>query len=742
MAIDPVVIEFLAKGVPDVSRAFATIERQAQRSSDSVGRSVARETQGREREAQKAVRAAEKAANAELRAKERAAKAAERLIQQESKLREREAKRAADAQIREDERAHRVVLRNIQNRERARERGQARADRDQRRVLEQGAGILSRGAAAGISRVGNVAGGVVRTALDVGGGLSLQDSLRKEVAFQRNAALLSNSAYVPNDPKHTRPDVKMIMERARAASAATGIEANDLVEGVRSYTAKSSDFAGGMENMEFFGRMSKATGTSVQDIANAAGLLRSQNADLTGAQMKDMLLSVVAQGKLGSVEMEDLATGAARITRSSAGYQGSQTVNQQKLLGLAQIAARTSGGSVSESATNLSNIGADALKHQGAIGKITNDRGQLISPDALVEMVFDKTQGDLSKMQNQMKFGARSMKFFQALAPVYNSAYDSTDGDRGAKHAAAMKAIRAEMDPLTKATYSQEDLTKDFQTVMASGAEKFDIALMKLRQSMGEKLAPEFEKLIPVLEKVGPQFIDMAAKGLPAFVDLLKTIADFAEKNKAIIKDLAAHPIGTLIAYEITKSFASAALPELLKALMTKAFAGAAPGGGGLGGAGGSSAAGGAAAVAGAVLIADTKVGIDATLAGQREGIDKAATLPAQLMSRDKATRDAAMMEYESAKQGTGLRGTANLVGAVSSLSYNTLSSMVTGEKNASADTIRKFALSKEIVDSPAIQAAVTKAIEAGARNGMQQAAVTSPGAAARNAPIPARSGK
>ena len=738
--MDPVVIEFLAKGVPDVARAFATIERQASRASESVGRSAARETQAREREAQKAVRAAEKAANAELRAKERASKAADRPIQQEARLKEREAKRAADAQIREDERAHRAVLKTMRDRERARERENARQYQENKRTAEKGAAILSRGAAAGVSRVGNVAGGIVRTALDVGGGLSLQDSLRKEVTFQRNAALLSNSAYVPNDPKRTRPDVGTIMAKARAASAVTGIDANDLVEGVRSYTAKSADFSGGMENMEFFGRLSKATGTSVQDIAKAAGLLRAQNADLSGAQMKDMLLSVVAQGKLGSVEMEDLATGAARITRSSAGYQGKQTENQQKLLGLAQIAARTSGGSVSESATNLSNISADALKHQGAIGKITNERGQLISPDALVETVFDKTQGDLSKMQNEMKFGARSMKFFQALAPVYNKAFDETDGDKKTKHAAAMKAIRAEMDPLTKATYSQEDLTKDFETVMSSGAEKFDIALMKLRQSLGEKLAPEFEKLIPVLEKVGPQFIDLAAKGLPAFVELLKTIADFAEKNKAIIADLAAHPIGTLIGYEITKSFASAALPELLKTLFTKALAGANPAGGP--GAGGLSGAGGAVAITGMVAVADAKTAIDAGLAGQREGLDKAATLPAQLMSKDKATRDAAMLEYENAKATTSLSGKANLVGAVSALSFNTLSSAVTGEKNMSAETIKKFMTAREVVDAPSIQAAVAKAIESGARTGMQQAALTTPGAPARNAPIPARSGK
>jgi hypothetical protein len=78
----------------------------------------------------------------------------------------------------------------------------------------------------------------------------------------------------------------------------------------------------------------------------------------------------------------------------------------------------------------------------------------------------------------------------------------------------------------------------------------------------------------------------------------------------------------------------------------------------------------------------------------------------------------------------------------VIALSFNTLSSAVTGEKNMSAETIKKFMTAREVVDAPSIQAAVAKAIESGARTGMQQAALTTPGAPARNAPIPARSGK
>ena len=94
--------------------------------------------------------------------------------------------------------------------------------------------------------------------------------------------------------------------------------------------------------------------------------------------------------------------------------------------------------------------------------KILKGEGDEVTPDEGLIVV------EAMKMQNEMKFGARSMKFFQAMAPVYNNAYDDATGTKDERHKAAMKAVRAEMDPLINAKYDEKQLTEDFNNVMAS----------------------------------------------------------------------------------------------------------------------------------------------------------------------------------------------------------------------------------------------------------------------------------
>lgn len=595
----PVIVDFILRGMPEVSRAFRTVEQAAAAAGRSQTNTAQRGARERislaEREAREKVAAMRKADAATRTAQDRATREVERSARQRAKAEEkaeRDAVRAAersaadririqqrvdrefqamqrrqqaerDRVIREDDRREE---RAAQNRMRIRERSATMAGRmaarDANREEHERASFrrgIGQGVVSGVGKAGSAVvggakalGGLVS---QLGGGFSVADSIARQGQLQRAAIALSNSAYIPGAEGMSgqRLDPKDIIARAKGASVATGMEASDLVEATKAYVAKSSDVKGGMANMEFFGQIAKATDTSVQDVAKTAGILRVQNKNLDEKAMKQMLLDVIMQGKQGSVEFEDLGRVAGKVTRSSANYGGTQADNQRKLLGLSQIAMRTA-GSPEEAATILSNISADAMKHskgvEKVLGKDTFDaQGRIAKgPDEFVADIMEKTGGNLMKIQG-MGFGARSMKMFQALAPTFNEASEAAGGGK-AGSAAGRKAIAADMGQVIGAKYSQANLEDDLKRVLAGGSEQFERAMRELRTAVGEQLAPEVIKLVPVLREAIPT----VQRLLSSFVSMAEWAstnpikAMFAIMTASIAKETAAAGLGQAIA--------------------------------------------------------------------------------------------------------------------------------------------------------------------------------------------------
>lgn len=612
----PVVIDFILRGMPDVTRAFRTVEQAAAASARSQTTSAQRAMRERQsivdREARDKVRAMLKVDRDVQRIQERAARDAAKAAQQRTRAEQREmqqmvreAEKAANARLRIEQRVDREMAAMRRRQERDRERvvraDERRSEQEARKKASIAAKDANRemasretfrrgigqGVVSGVTKgAGAVVSGARATAgmfAQLGGGFSIADSVARQGALERNAIALSNSAYIPG--QNQRLDPKAIMAQSKIASAETGMDAGDLIEATKAYVAKSADVKGGMENMGFFGQIAKATDTSAQDVAKTAGILRVQNKNLGPEEMKQMLLDVIMQGKQGSVEFEDLAKVAGKVTRSSAAYGGNQADNQRKLLGLSQIAIRTA-GNPNEAATVLSNISSDAAGHSKDIKAVLgegafNERGQIAKgPDEFIADVMEKTGGNLMKIQG-MGFGQRSMKMFQALAPTFNEAADAAGGTPEQRAKAGRAAITQDMGQIIGAKYSQENLGEDLKRVLAGGSEQMEKAMRELRTAVGEQLAPEMLKLVPVLRDSIPALQRL----LSSFVSM----AEWASQNpfKAIF---------AIITASIAKEAASAAMGQAIgKALETS-----------LGQKGGLVMASGAIAVTTASIIVET----------------------------------------------------------------------------------------------------------------------------------------
>lgn len=550
---EPVKVSFQAEGVREIERAFDTIEKRianfarlAERmkgglfSGGATGGSgtTDRWEAGERSRLSKATSMARAAGKDQAREVDRTEREKTRAVEREearqmrvrirsSEMAGRYAAQQANAEIREGERAAKAI-------ERARQREDKAASRASDKFFGGFGGAVAGAAGSAVNGVFGAGKSLVSSALSIGGGFDIAKTMRGTLDAERSAAQLSNSAH--QEGKTGRMDPAEILRKATEVSLATGVDKNELIQGTQGFVAKSSDLPGGMANMEFFAKLAKGSGSKFGDITNAAGILRAQNTKLTEAEMQTTMLNIVEQGKAGAVEISDLARVAGKVTKTGAGYSMNQTEAQRQLLGLSQIAMKTS-GSPDEAATVVSNFGDEtyskAKKLHAAGIQTTEANGFLKDPAQIIQQVFEKTGGNLGSIMN-LGYGKRSMKLFESLAPTFREATDGLDPKTSAKekNRIGAEAVLKQVTDLTGAKGSMESLEGDFKAVMASGAERFDMAMTRIKESVGAKLMPSLEGFIDKLPAFGPAAENAAtalASLMPAIGGVLGTLGNVAQ---------------------------------------------------------------------------------------------------------------------------------------------------------------------------------------------------------------------
>lgn len=606
-----VVISFQSTGISEVTRAFESVEKAIVRLQKASERESAKLARDQVRQANQAGKEREKVLIQELKNRNRleieAAKNATRLSIEGAKA---------------FERAEREKTRIFQQQERER----ARAAMQSAREVSRSSGgpgfrqVVGGGITKGLGSLASGAAKVGGLALAAGGGLAISDMLSYETAGQRKAAQVSNQ--IAQFSKQ-RVGTDAIQRLARGAQASSGVKANDLLGGFSEYLAASSDFdpkdtGKSQELMAFLGKVSQATGSDVTDIFRTAGTLKSQNKNMTDDQLKNMFLAVVSQGSEGAVELKDLAKYSEKITSSSAQYQGDQSANQRKLLGLAQLVKPIS--PTGEIGSSIEHFASDAQsaphrkKIAAALGRdLYNEAGQIKSPEELLLRGMNYAKGDVSKLQ-ALGFGERGIDVFRAMGGTYNEAAGATKGTAAEKHAAAMAAVRAKVErQLGAAGYSQSDLEKDVATSRSTRGAKTEEAFQQLRDKIADGLLPVIDKWVDKL----PQILPVVEKIIERFGAFASWVADNPVKAGLL-------GLGAAISKEILAQLATAQLGKLL--------GGAA---GGIGGGGGAMQVGslvvGAATIAAASFAAYElgKGAIDAASAGAVKGQQEAYSLTA-----------------------------------------------------------------------------------------------------------------
>lgn len=706
-------INFRVGGTDEIARGFRTVQQAADRLETRTRKTYSDEeklakqaAKVKEQEAAKLEKALAAGRAREERANDKftkeTIKASAKEVDEKIRAEERWAKQRATIQQNSAKLAYKLAEQEVRDAE-AMEKRKA----DSRARFARATGGHISGTLGGLAR-GAV--GLAGTALAVGGGFGIADAMQQRFALEKSAGLFSNQTSTMPGGRISTAD---IMSRSRAVGIANNVDPAQVAASMQAYFAKASDAKGAMGNAGLFAQLAKATGSDMTQIASVAGALRVQNPNLDEAGMKNMLLGIVGQTRKGAVDISDLVEHVPVITSTSSLYGGEQATNQRKLIGLSQVAMRTSGSSA-EAASAVQRFGSDIASNTGRIkshggGDVKDASGNLKDPAEIVAQMLQASGGDIGKLKD-MGVGRESMHIFEAELQTFKAA------GGGAKGAAA---VRSDVSQFTEGGYDEKSLAADVANVQSGAGEKFEAATKRVSDVIQEKLAPWLDKFADRLPEIVPK--------VEKFVDAMGSLADFFMENPFT-------GIGAVVLAAITKDLAAAAIGEGIKTAITAAM-----GGGGAGAAGGGAGLGGAALVGPALFGAMIMYGKNAADKDEanygKEGASIAAAdvanlTPAQLETKKKAAQARAAALQEELSTGMDKYSSTTLGGGHTG---------AMGEAEASM----KFAdFQKQAKQTQAYIEALTVAMGK-MGTAAQGASTAAPNAPARNQPMshPARGG-
>lgn len=627
MAVEPIVVRFAAEGVQQVTGAFATVTAQIRRFEEQATREGQRGARTRVKGAQDEARDKEKAyaklqrdlvrfEQQQTREAAREQKRRDSVVRKSSEMAGREAAKAATAEIREAEKTTRAIEREEERKMRIRIRSSEMAGRAAAREAAEEI-RAAEGASRARGRLGGKVGGIVSgsvggllggaatllgATMGIGGGMMLASAGRAQLSAGRTAALLVNAGTTGGVVPGTMNDA---LNAASAESIRTGLGKESLLGAALKYSqsAKGGDFAGALANMGMFADLAKVSGADINDVAESAGILQSQNKELQGPsgakKMRQMMLTVLAGTHEGSMSFADVAKqiGTMGATRSS--FAQDETKSQLSLIGMGQIARV--GGDVGEAGTFVKDLALEASvankKWREKHGRdlITmNAHGQMQSPEQMVADVLRGTKGNVATINDL--FGKRGAGLFRELSADY-MAGEKTGGVEG-----GVKGALAAIGKVSGAAMTEQQFSAQVKTIDETPGEKFRLALNKITDTIEDKLEPRME--------------DFASNTLPKLIPKFEAIIDEAAKLADWFVDNPFKGVGAVVLAAITKDLASAGIGAAVKGIIS-AMLQTAGGGGVAGGAMGAVGKAGWVAAAGAAGGAFAISQVDADIAAR-----------------------------------------------------------------------------------------------------------------------------
>lgn len=332
---------------------------------------------------------------------------------------------------------------------------------------------------------------------------------KKNYDLEATATNVANAGLIAGDKNNgQRVRGAELSAQALDVGAKTGTDANTLMSGLDKFTGKTGDLKTGRDIMETMAVYSKATGSSMEDMMDAAGDVSNQLGDVENKSqaVKDLMRTFAGQGKLGAVEIKNLATQMAKIGAAAVRFEGTRTQSITQMGVLAQM-ARARGGAFSA---------ANAATAVGAFAGVFSKGARLNA----FEKMGVNVQGEGNKVKTVRQLIVESMVASEKKAGLgmgFDKAMGSMFADTSSRKATSgweamfkeagggaegVKRVNEEFDRLEKAIIADEEIQASFAEAMKgsqSQAEVFNNQIRKSAMQMQTDLQPALMGLAAAL---------------------------------------------------------------------------------------------------------------------------------------------------------------------------------------------------------------------------------------------------
>ena len=358
--------------------------------------------------------------------------------------------------------------------------------------------------------------------------LDVGSMVGESVKNQKTVTDITNSGYVEGakGKQGQMQDSVEVMKDVKSAANAVALSYGDALEGLQKYVAKTGDLESGRLILADMGKLARATGTSFADMVDAAGDVGNAlgNVDNKASKVRSVMMAIAGQGKVGAVEIKDLAKQMAKVGAASGIFRGGAEGNMVTLGAMVQK-TRESGGAASatQAATsamsflNLFSKEARVKQYEKFTGRKAFDKdNKLTGPEELVLEMLRGTQGDNLKMgkivadSGARRFtrgfektyreggGGKMVDFDPKTMPSMAKGFAQLGANGTYQVQAGLVAVAKEFDRLRQATLTETNLADAFAKSMNTAeakTQKFNNRMQDIADKLVDRVLPQMEKL-------------------------------------------------------------------------------------------------------------------------------------------------------------------------------------------------------------------------------------------------------